>query len=675
MGWIVLGALVLLVATAGGIFNRLVALRNRAAGAWADIDVQLKRRHDLVENLVETVRGYVTHERDTLEGVVRARNQAESARSSGNTKETAAAEGALTAQIRSLFALAEAYPQLKADTRFADLHRSLEGLETEIQNARRMEMATLYRNDGGDVFTDIGASAGVAFPYDVGTATWADYNGDGSVDLVLPGWVFKNLGNGSFTDATAETHLGTLANVGNQNTPRFADFDHDGDLDVAVRVPSGRSDLLTNEGGVFNSAGAPFWPNTGFRSPVAADYDNDGDLDLASSSSGGSLRLYRNELAATNHWLQVALQPANHQSPIGAKVRVVHGSTRQTKQIGLGDPAFSQDDLVAHFGLGNATAIDSFIVRWPDGTIEMVIPVPTVDQTVTIQQRTFTAATPSGSGVEVTLGPATVTFSSVAVAGESRLELADSGPSPPWGLQILPSSSPTYYDLSTAAQFSGPVEICLEYDPSGLVDPESTLRLLHYDASLQTPAWVDVTTSIDEVGNVICGSALTLSPFAVVAADPTDVSENLPLAYRLHANVPNPFNPTTTIRYEVPHGVQVRLDVLTISGQLVRTLVNQYIDGGRHQAHWDGLGRSGRLSEWCSSSSIFATSDRRSATNGGPRFQTEPDPDDNASNEPSGRPDLRRQARGCRPQRRLWKTFCTSSSCSSLSMSFSTEVA
>jgi LemA protein len=137
MGWIVLGAIALLVAMAVGLFNRLVALRNRAAGAWADIDVQLKRRHDLVANLVETVKGYVTHERETLEGVVRARNQAETARGSGDTKETARAEGALTAQIRSLFALAEAYPQLKADTRFADLHRSLEGLETEIQNARR----------------------------------------------------------------------------------------------------------------------------------------------------------------------------------------------------------------------------------------------------------------------------------------------------------------------------------------------------------------------------------------------------------------------------------------------------------------------------------------------------------------------------------------------------------
>jgi LemA protein len=120
-----------------GLYNRLVGLRNRAAGAWADIDVQLKRRHDLVANLVETVRGYATHERTTLEAVVRARTAAEEARGSGSARAAGAAETALTAQIRQLFALAEAYPDLKANQNFLELQRSLETLETEIQNARR----------------------------------------------------------------------------------------------------------------------------------------------------------------------------------------------------------------------------------------------------------------------------------------------------------------------------------------------------------------------------------------------------------------------------------------------------------------------------------------------------------------------------------------------------------
>lgn len=132
---IVLLAVVVLVAGAAVIYNGLVGLRNRAEGAWADIAVQLKRRHDLVGNLVETVKGYATHERETLEQVTAARSRADNV--TKNPQEAGAAENALTSTLRSLFALAEAYPDLKANQNFQDLQRSLESLETEIQNARR----------------------------------------------------------------------------------------------------------------------------------------------------------------------------------------------------------------------------------------------------------------------------------------------------------------------------------------------------------------------------------------------------------------------------------------------------------------------------------------------------------------------------------------------------------
>lgn len=130
----------LVVAFAGlaiGIYNRLVGLRTRAQGAWSDIDVQLKRRHDLVGNLVETVKGYAAHEKSTLESVIQARSRAISASQSGDAAAASQAEGFLTTQLRGLFALAEAYPDLKANTNFQDLQRSLETLETEIQSARR----------------------------------------------------------------------------------------------------------------------------------------------------------------------------------------------------------------------------------------------------------------------------------------------------------------------------------------------------------------------------------------------------------------------------------------------------------------------------------------------------------------------------------------------------------
>ena len=118
-------------------FNKLVSLRNRAQGAWSDIDVQLKRRHDLVGNLVETVKGYAAHERNTLESVTVARSRAEAARADARPASSGQAESALTGEIGRLIAVAEAYPDLKASDRFLDLQRALVEVEDALQNARR----------------------------------------------------------------------------------------------------------------------------------------------------------------------------------------------------------------------------------------------------------------------------------------------------------------------------------------------------------------------------------------------------------------------------------------------------------------------------------------------------------------------------------------------------------
>jgi LemA protein len=124
---------VLVVAVIVG-YNRLVALRQRSESAWSDIDVQLKRRTDLVPNLVETVKGYAAHERGTLEQVIRARGAAVAAR----TPETRVqAENVLTDALRQLFALAEAYPELRANEQFVALQGSLGEIEESIQSSRR----------------------------------------------------------------------------------------------------------------------------------------------------------------------------------------------------------------------------------------------------------------------------------------------------------------------------------------------------------------------------------------------------------------------------------------------------------------------------------------------------------------------------------------------------------
>ena len=116
------------------IYNGLVAMRQRVSQAFADVDVQLKQRHDLIPNLVETVKGYAAHERGTLEAVVNARNAALGARS---TDDKVAAENMLTGALRQLFALAEAYPDLKANQNFQQLQMELSDLENKIAAARR----------------------------------------------------------------------------------------------------------------------------------------------------------------------------------------------------------------------------------------------------------------------------------------------------------------------------------------------------------------------------------------------------------------------------------------------------------------------------------------------------------------------------------------------------------
>jgi len=133
-GWIILGILVVLVLFAFSAYNRLVALSQRVSQAFADIDVQLKQRHDLIPNLVETVKGYASHERGTLDEVIKARNAAISAQ---GPAQVSAAEGQLSGALGRLIALSEAYPDLKANANFQQLAGELSDIENKIAASRR----------------------------------------------------------------------------------------------------------------------------------------------------------------------------------------------------------------------------------------------------------------------------------------------------------------------------------------------------------------------------------------------------------------------------------------------------------------------------------------------------------------------------------------------------------
>lgn len=135
--WVLLAVIAVAIVAIIGMYNSLIRLKNRVDEAWSDIDVQLKRRYDLIPNLVETVKGYATHEQATFQKVVEARNAAMAAQSGGDAAKQAEAENVLSGTLKTIFALAENYPDLKANQNFLELQRELTDTEDKIQASRR----------------------------------------------------------------------------------------------------------------------------------------------------------------------------------------------------------------------------------------------------------------------------------------------------------------------------------------------------------------------------------------------------------------------------------------------------------------------------------------------------------------------------------------------------------
>lgn len=138
--WVIVAIVVVIILIIAAYFNRLVSLKNRSKEAWSDIDVQLKRRHDLIPNLVETVKGYAKHEKGIFEEVTKARSEAISSK---GMVEKAKAENQITEALKSVFAVAENYPNLKANENFVELQREITDTEDKVQAARRFYNANV----------------------------------------------------------------------------------------------------------------------------------------------------------------------------------------------------------------------------------------------------------------------------------------------------------------------------------------------------------------------------------------------------------------------------------------------------------------------------------------------------------------------------------------------------
>ncbi len=155
---VIIVIIVVLLLVSIGIYNSMVSLRNKVDNSWSQIDVQLRKRYDLIPNLVETVKGYAEHERETLEAVINARKMGIDA---SNVKDQAQAENMITGALKSLFALSESYPNLKADQHFSRLMEQLNGIESNIAYARQfyndmvMRFNTRIQTFPGNIFAKI----------------------------------------------------------------------------------------------------------------------------------------------------------------------------------------------------------------------------------------------------------------------------------------------------------------------------------------------------------------------------------------------------------------------------------------------------------------------------------------------------------------------------------------
>jgi LemA protein len=185
MGWVLLVAVIVVVAWVISAYNGLVNLKNQVKNAWKQIDVQLKRRHDLIPNLVNTVKGAMQFERETLEAVISARNQAITAQSSGSVAQTAAAETQLTGALNRLLAVVEAYPALKATGNVSQLQEELTSTENKISFARQgyNDMATTYNTRQEQFPTNLVRGLAGAQPAELWELTEAAERVVPSVDL------------------------------------------------------------------------------------------------------------------------------------------------------------------------------------------------------------------------------------------------------------------------------------------------------------------------------------------------------------------------------------------------------------------------------------------------------------------------------------------------------------
>lgn len=243
-------------------------------------------------------------------------------------------------------------------------------------------------------------------------------------------------------------------------------------------------------------------------------------------------------------------------------------------------------------GLFGAAAFDYALPPIPPGVTINAIATDLFGNTSEVSQPMLYSNTGSGPNSTANLVDGdgvfygTATFANATATGNTIIHHPFLPPVPVSGYGIgNPNDPAIYFNITTNVSYTGGIDICLNYDENDIPGPEDNLVLLHYDGSM----WVDVTTSRDPVNNTICGHVTSLSPFVIGAVTATAIGDTpVPTSFVLHDNVPNPFNPITTIRCEVPSSVDVSISIYDVAGRRVRTLVNEHRPAGVFSVQWNG---------------------------------------------------------------------------------------
>lgn len=446
-------------------------------------------------------------------------------------------------------------------------------LVTAFENPNR-----LFYNDQGNFVEHVSAEIndpGQAFGIAV-----ADFDGDADLDLFTGsggsagGTAFRsqylvNLGRGTFVDALESVGLGKMAEV-NVVGVGAGDVDNDGDVDLFVAEPH---TLYRNDGdGTFTDV----TNQSGVTRPIKtslslADYNLDGQLDVVAGgvvTGDGIGGIFLNSTVGSGHWLGVELVGVeSNRSAIGAQLLAIYGQQRLLQEIS-GGSGFNQDDLVAHFGLGQQTQLDSLVIRWPSGLTETLTDIA-ADQRVRIIEGRGEAypkkasvfldevrASSVGESVEVAVRVRPALFEPDATITGVAADLTSLG-----GPEAVPLVDLGDGSYQLEARFSG----------APGADVGEVVVLIDQQTSLG-PYWIRLASEV------------SLDGVSTSVAEQTST----PSFFKLSQNYPNPFNSATTIHFSLPAAAHVDLRVYNVAGQRVATLASGVHDAGSHQLRWHG---------------------------------------------------------------------------------------